>query len=95
MGDEMEKQLRLYLMKICEHGGVVTASIAIAAARGIVLSKDHSKLVEFGGYIDFSRQWVLPFSEPNEICMQKSNDIKNANLIHLCLQQQRKHPYIT
>ena len=46
----MDEKLQLYLQKIREQGGVVTASVVVAAARGIMLSsdRDHMQLAEFG-----------------------------------------------
>ena len=40
LGEDTERQLQLYLKKIRDQGGVVTASIAIAAARGILTLAD-------------------------------------------------------
>ena len=48
LGECIDKQLQLYLKKICDHGGVITASVVVAAARGIIISEDRSKLAEFG-----------------------------------------------
>ena len=35
LGAHIDKQVQLYLKKIREHGGVITASVVVAAARGI------------------------------------------------------------
>jgi hypothetical protein len=56
--EDIEKQLQLYLKKVRDQGGVITASVAVAAARGILLFYDSSRLVEFGGHIELSRQWA-------------------------------------
>ena len=61
LGAAAEVQLQLYLKKIREQGGIVTASVVVAAAQGILMSTDRSKLVEFGGYIGLSRQWAYHF----------------------------------
>ena len=53
-----EKQLELYLKKIRQQGGIITASVVVAAARGILLSSDRSQLYEFGGHISLTRQWA-------------------------------------
>lgn len=55
---EYEKQLELYLRKVRQQGGVITASVVVAAARGILISTDRSQLDEFGGHISLSRQWA-------------------------------------
>ena len=51
LGDDLDQKVQLYLKKVREGGGVVSARIAMAAARGIVLTCDRSMLVEFGGHV--------------------------------------------
>ena len=58
LGEDTDKQLQLYLQKIRDQGGAITASVIVAAARGILVACDRSKLVEFGGHIHLSRQWA-------------------------------------
>ena len=57
-GEEYDEKVQLYLRKVREGGGIVSARIAIAAARGILLTYDKSKLIEYGGHVDLSRQWA-------------------------------------
>ena len=45
----IDKQIQLYLKKIREHGGVVTASVVVAA-REILMAQDTSLLAEFSLY---------------------------------------------
>ena len=40
LGKNMDEQLQLYLKNIQDQGGIVTASVAVAAARGIVMAVD-------------------------------------------------------
>lgn len=77
LGDCVEQQLQLYLKKIREHGGVVTASVVVAAARGILISTDRSKLIEFGGYIDLSRQWAYHFLRRMNFVRRKATTSKS------------------
>ena len=44
LGDCIDEQLQLYLKKIHEHGGIITASVVVAAAWGILISQDKSLL---------------------------------------------------
>lgn len=53
----MDRKVQLYLKK-ARGGGVVSARIAMAAARGIVLTCDRSMLVEFEGHVELSRPWA-------------------------------------
>ena len=56
----MDEQLQLYLQKIKEQTGIVTASVVVAAAWVILLScdRDRMQLAEFGGHIVLNRQWA-------------------------------------
>ena len=77
LGAAVEVQLQLYLKKIREQGGIVTASVVVAAARGILMSTDHSKLVEFGGYIGLSRQWAYHFLGRMKFVRRKATTSKS------------------
>ena len=48
----------MYLRKVQQLRGVLSASIALAAARGILLSIDHTQLVQYGGHIELNRKWA-------------------------------------
>ena len=48
-------KLQVYVKKVREGGGVLTARILIAAARGIIMACERCRLVEFGGHVQLSR----------------------------------------
>ena len=50
--------LQAYLKKIREAGGVVSSWIVIAAAKGLMMTVDQTKLAEFGGYMSYSKSWA-------------------------------------
>lgn len=54
LGKTMGDQVQLYLKNIQDQGGIVTAFVAVAAARGIVMSIERWQLAEFGGHIMLS-----------------------------------------
>ena len=58
LGRELDDKVQAYLMKICEAGGAVSARIAMATARGVLLTYDKTKLEEFGGSIRLNRYWA-------------------------------------
>ena len=58
LGAEVDSQVQLYLQKVRQQGGVVSSRIAMAAARGILMSTDKQRLVEFGGYVNLNRHWA-------------------------------------
>ena len=61
LGDELDKKLQLYLKRIREDEGPVTAGIAIAAARGLLMAEHKNKLVENGGHVKLNRHWAYGF----------------------------------
>ena len=54
----LDGKVQQYLTRVWNGGGVVSARIAMAAARGILMSCNRSRLVEFGGDVELSRQWA-------------------------------------
>ena len=58
LGDSIDRKLQLYLKTIQANGGAVTAGIAIAAARGLVLAENRNKLFEYGDHIKLDRSWA-------------------------------------
>ena len=58
LGDDLDKKVQMYLRKLREGGGVVSARIAVAAARGIVHTYNKSLLAEFGGHIELTTDWA-------------------------------------
>ena len=58
LGAHIDKLVQLWLKKIREHGGVITASVVMAAALGILIARDKSLLAEFGGHTILLRHWV-------------------------------------
>lgn len=54
LGD-LDEKVQLYLKKVRDGGGIVSAAIAVAAAHGILMSCDKFKLAEFGGHIELGK----------------------------------------
>ena len=54
LGKELDTQVQMYLKKVREGGGAVSARIVMAAARGILLKCDRTKPVEFAGDIELT-----------------------------------------
>lgn len=55
LDDSLEEKLQLYIRKVREGGEAVLSKIVMAAARGMLLFYDSSKLVENGGHIHLNR----------------------------------------
>ncbi len=75
LGD-LEKQLRLYLLKLREQGGIVTASVVRAAARGIVMSYCPTQLTELGGH---SKPWAYHLLERMQFVKRKATTAKSKH----------------
>ena len=61
LGDSLEEKLQMYIRRVREEGGVVSAKIVMAAARGMLLSYDRNTLAENGGHICLNRHWAYSF----------------------------------
>ena len=79
LGKELDQKVQMYLHKVREGGGVVTARIAIAAARGIILAADRSMLAEFGGHINLTTQWAYSLLGRMHFVQRKSTTAKSRN----------------
>ena len=58
LGEFVDTKLQLFLQTISRNDAPVAASIAIAAARGLLLAKDKKLLSENGGHIKLDKQWA-------------------------------------
>lgn len=72
-----EDLLQLYVKKVREGGGVVTTRILIAAARGIIVACERSRLVEFGGHIQLNRHWAYSFFHHMKFVKRKVTTAKS------------------
>ena len=58
IGSDIDKMVQIYLKKLREDGGAVSARIAISAANGILLACDKAKLDEYRGPIALGKPWA-------------------------------------
>lgn len=77
LGNKMDEQLQLYLKKVRQQGGIITASVAVAAARGIVMTVDRRQLAEFGGHIKLSREWAYHLLDRMKFVKRKATTAKS------------------
>ena len=56
LGEVLDTKVQQYLRRVRDGGGVVSARIVMAAARGILLSCDRSRLIEFGRDVELKKQ---------------------------------------
>lgn len=77
LGEHMDSMVQAYLKKLREGGGVVSRRIAMAAARGIVLSYDKFKLAEFGGHIEITKGWANALLHRMKFVQRKASTAKS------------------
>ena len=58
LGEDLDMKVQLYLRKVREGGGAVSARIAMAAARGILQKCNRSMLAKNGGHVLLTRYWA-------------------------------------
>ena len=57
LGEELDKQVREYLLEIRRHGGIVYTTVAIATGTGIVMSLNPSFLAG-DGKVELTKGWI-------------------------------------
>lgn len=77
LGDTVDAQLQVYLKTIREQGGVVTASLVVAAAKGILKAIDRCSLLEYGGYINPTKDWAYHFLARMQFVRRKATTAKS------------------
>lgn len=81
LGKDLDAKVQLYLKKVRESGGAVSARIVMAAAHGIVLFSDKSMLVEFGGHVEFSRHWAHSLLKRMNFVQRKATTAKSKQTV--------------
>ena len=66
LGQELDATVQTYLKKVRGGGSAVSAQIVMAAARGILLAIDKSKLEKFGGNMQLNP------AEVHELCPEET-----------------------
>ena len=66
-------------MKVREGGatGVVSARIAVAAARGILLASNRNMLAELGGPVELNRHWAYSLFKRMQYVKRKASTAKS------------------
>lgn len=77
LGEDLDSKVQLYLKKVRESGGAVSARIAMAAARGIVLKCQPSMLVENGGPFEATKYWAHSLLKRMKHVQRKSTTAKS------------------
>ena len=81
LGQELDTHVQMYLKKVREGGEAVSARIAIAAARGILLKCDRTKLAEFGGPVQLNRHWAHSLLKRMKFVQRKATTAKSKQTV--------------
>ena len=81
LGESVDSKVQAYLRRVRDGGGVVTARIAVAVARGILLSCDRSKLAEFGGHVMLNRFWAYSLLKRMKFVKRKVTTAKSKHVV--------------
>ncbi len=77
LGEVLDKKVQQYLHRVRDGGGVVSARIAMAAARGILMAYNRSRLAEFGGDVEINRQWAYSLLQRMSFVKRKATTAKS------------------
>ena len=81
LGDDLDQKVQIYLRKVREGGGAVSARTVIAAARGIVLKYNPSMLAELGGPVDLNEYWAHSLLKRMKIVRRKATTSKGKHTV--------------
>ena len=79
LGSSVDAMVQNNLEKVRDEGGVVSARIAMAAARGILLSCDKTILAEFGGHVQLNRHWAYTLLKCMKFVQRKVTTAKSKH----------------
>ena len=81
LGEALDLKVQQYLRKVRDGGGTVTARIAVAAARGLLLKYDKRMLAEFGGPLELNRHWAYSLYKRMKFVRRKATTAKSKYTI--------------
>lgn len=59
LGESLDTKIQTYIRALRMAGTLVSCCLVLAAAEGIVVSKDRTLLIENGGHVALTRGWAL------------------------------------
>lgn len=77
LGERLDQQVQAYIRILREQGGIVTASIVVAAAKGIIMATNSSLLRDFGGHIHLNCHWVYTLLDRMKFARRKATTSKS------------------
>lgn len=77
LGEVLDTKLQVYIKTVREGGGVISARIVMAAARGILMSYNRARLADFGGDVLITRHWAYALLRRMEFVQRKATTSKS------------------
>ena len=74
-------KVQMYLKKVREGGGVISARIAVAATRGILFTCNRSMLAEYGGHIELNVDWAYSLLHRMKFVQRKVTMAKSKHAV--------------
>lgn len=81
LGEELDMKVQMYLKKVREGGGVISARIVVAAARGILLTCNRSMLAEYGGHVELNVDWAYSLLRRMKFVQRKVTTAKSKHAV--------------
>ena len=79
LGQDLDKAVQEYIEVMRAAGGVVNTAIVMAAAVGIVSSRDVTKLSSYGGYMNITKTWAKSLLKQMEYVKRKCSNAGNIS----------------
>ena len=90
LGQDLDQMVQLYLRKVRDGGGAVSARIVMAAARGILLKCNRSLLAEFGGPVLLNKYWAHSLLKRMKFVQRKATTSKSKYTVANFAQVKRR-----
>ena len=79
LGNYLDEIVQLYLRKLRDAGGSISARIVIAAARGIIMKSNRGMLVEFGGHVQLNKYWARSLLQRMNFVQRKATTARSKH----------------
>ena len=76
LGEDLDEKVQIYIKKVREGGGAISARIVMAAARGILLKCNRGLLADFGGHVELKRHWAHSLLKRMNFVQRKATTAK-------------------
>ena len=80
LGEDIDKQVQAYLMKLRDVGGVVNGTIARASAKGIIRMTNPKLLTINGGHVVLTKKWSKYLLKRMGFVKRKANSKARVNV---------------